>query len=155
MLIGDWSAVVGPRQAGDNDVVGRYGGAVLRNDRKSWLVEWATGQKLIIADTAYDKVLEDRSTYQNGTTKRQLDYCLVDAWFAKWITDAGTSDIIGVGLDHRAVKLELALPPSLRKGEEKINHTRNVRGWKSISETTYHAELDARLARLEGQVCFH
>ena len=65
--------------------------------------------------------------------------------------DAGACDFIGVGKDHRAVKLKLALPLS-RPGRSKGRRFPKVRGWRPTSETKYHAELDAKLVLLEGQV---
>ena len=118
ILLGDWNAVVGARQAGDEeDTVGNHGGAGARNGRDEWLVNWASSQRLTIAATLFERRDDDSWTYRNGHVVRQLDYCLMDVGCHSWATDAGAADLIGVGADHRAIRLSLTL--RLQQGAQK------------------------------------
>jgi exonuclease III len=141
ILLGNWNAVVDPYHLGDDEnIVGPYGGIGIRNGRGEWLVEWASSQRLTIADTLFEKHFDDQWTYQNGLTKRQLDYCLIDVGHAQETLDAGAAELIGVGMDHRTIKLRLALRSSVqRHGRRKRGRrqTRSMRGWRPISDGVY------------------
>ena len=89
ILLGDWNAVVGPRQEGDDeDSVGRYG-IGRRNDRGQWLTQWTSTQRLTIANTNIRKSFEEQWTHSNGGSKRQIDFILICKDKANWIEDAG------------------------------------------------------------------
>ena len=63
ILNGDWNAVVGPEQLGDDgQVVGEYGVGT-RNERGEWLVNWARSLKLSIANTIIPMHLDDQWTH--------------------------------------------------------------------------------------------
>lgn len=153
VLLGDWNAVVGGRQAGDDeDVVGEFGGAGVRNSRGDWLVEWASSQRFMIADTLFERNSEDQWTYQNGLARRQLDYCLVDVDCGQCVKDAGAVDLIGVGADHRAVKMRLALPIKDKQHGQKRKRgglARSMRGWRAENEDIYKRDLDEKLATID------
>ena len=103
VLLGDWNAVVGHFQPGDDEnIVGAYGVGD-RNDRGDWLVQWAMAQKLIIANTKCMKTFEEQWTHHHADSRRQLDYGLASLAKSQWIVDAGACDDIGVGRDHRTV----------------------------------------------------
>jgi exonuclease III len=71
---GDWNAVAGDRQVGDvATVLGRFGIGT-RNKRGQWMIDWATSQKMAIANTLFCKRWEFQWTHDNGTNKRQIDY---------------------------------------------------------------------------------
>lgn len=154
ILLGDWNAVVSPYHLGDDEnIVGPYGGIGIRNGRGEWLVEWASSQRLTIADTLFEKHFDDQWTYQNGLTKRQLDYCLIDVGHAQEIPIAGAAELIGVGMDHRTIKLRLALPSSVRRhGRRKRGRrqTCSMRGWRPIADGVYQSGLDARLTTIDS-----
>ena len=77
ILVGDWKAVIGQRQTGDDEVVVGAHGIGIRNSRGELLAAWASKHRLLIANTVMENSFEDTWTYESGGTKRQLDYCLI------------------------------------------------------------------------------
>ena len=145
ILLGDWNAVVGPRQEGDDEEsVGRYG-VGCRNDRGHWLTQWACTQRLTIANTTVMKSFEEQWTHSNGSSKRQIDFILICTDKASWIEDAGANETVGVGCDHRTTYLRLALPensnPTNGRRQKK---TSSLKGWKSTENNKYRQDLDAK-----------
>ena len=89
---------------------------------------------------------------QNGLTRRQLDYCLVDVGCVRCVKGAGAVDFIGVGADHRAIKMRLALQvkDSLhRRRRRRGEHARSMRGWRPRTEDIYKCDLDEKLAAID------
>ena len=117
ILLGDWNAVVGPWQEGDDqDSVG-FHGVGCRNERGSCLARWAGMQQLTIANTIMEKDFEEQWTHSNGGIKRQIDFALICTSKADWMHDAGANEMIGIGKDHRTVYLNLKIPQ--REGDNK------------------------------------
>ena len=110
ILVGDWNAVVGSWEVGDDDTVGIHGIGT-RSGRGEWLVQWASAHRFVIANTTIEKFFDDQWTHQNDNNKRQLDYLLMNAGRASWIEDAGADNDIGIGSDHRTIKILLKIPP--------------------------------------------
>jgi exonuclease III len=76
ILAGDWNAVVGLQNDGEELTLGPYG-AGERNARGEWMVNWALAHKLAIANTHFCRPLEEPWTYIHAGATRQLDYFLV------------------------------------------------------------------------------
>ena len=128
ILLGDWNAVVGPWQEGDDqDSVGLHG-VGCRNERGSWLAHWAGMQQLTIANTITEKVFEEQWTHSNGDVKRQIDFAVISRHNANWIVDAGASEIIGTGKDHRTVYLHLAMLQRKINSKGRRKNAKNLKG---------------------------
>ena len=62
--------------------------------------------------------------------QRQIDYGLVCTNTTKYVTDAGTSETIGIGNDHRTVYLRLKLPMDKVASQRKYcTRKKTMRGW--------------------------
>ena len=154
VLAGDWNAVAGPWQVGDDEAVVGEHGVGTRNSRGEWFVQWASLRSLTIASTMIPKCFEDQWTYENGGVRRQLDYSLIDTAQDSWVVDAGACDAIGLGCEHRAVSLVLALP---RSGQNRgpsqrprPGRNRNMRGWQPVSGEDYRNKVD-EVAAAQGR----
>ena len=107
---GDWNASVGQRCEGEcSNVVGEYGHGN-RNDRGTWFVQWATSEKLMIANTFFDQLEQDRWTHSGNGGCRQIDFICFDQFAHRLVEDARASSTIGVGKDHRGVQSDLVIP---------------------------------------------
>ena len=146
IVIGDWNAVVGPRQEGDDEgSVGTYG-VGCRNERGQWLAQWASTQRLTITNTCMLKPFEDQWTHSNGSNKRQIDFALICTSKAHWIDDAGANEAIGVGNDHRTVYLHLKMHQlNIYNQKADANRRRNLKGWKPEDKERYRNDVDAKL----------
>lgn len=130
ITVGDWNAVVGSRNSGeDEQIIGTFGVGT-RNERGDWLVNWATAHRFCIANTLSRKQFEEQWTYQKGGVRRQLDYCLVPLAAAQWIVDAAASDDIRVGVDHRTVKAYFRLEVNKNTGSTRTKKQKSMRAWK-------------------------
>ena len=148
IVMGDWHAVLGERQEGDEqESVGLYGTGC-RNDRGNWLAQWAGGQKMSIANTCFEKTFDEQWTHVNGSLKRQIDFGCICTEKADWLVDAGANECIGVGKDHRTVYMHLALPHSKRSRRAHSARIANLKGWRPIDKNNYKKELDVKLSSM-------
>ena len=147
VLIGDYNAIVGSSQAGDDDgILGAYG-VGSRNARGEWLLQWAAFHQLVIANTVFPKGFEDQWTHQRGDVKRQIDYCLISGEKVSMITDAKACDDVNVGMDHRAVGITIEIKTCKTHS---MRRTRQLRGWTPIDQGVYQKEVDEGLRDLRS-----
>ena len=155
ILVGDWNAVVGPQQLGDDEgIVGLYGVGG-RNARGEWLVQWASSHQLAIASTMIEKHFDEQWTYEKGGNQRQLDYCLMDVSLTSWLQDVLACNDIGVGSDHRTLKIGLAfnITKKCQGSKSWASNNGNMRGWKASNPEEYREEINAKLKALPNLVC--
>ena len=93
--------------------------------------------------TLYECPVQERWTHSGTGGVRQIDFILLDQCKSRWIEAATTTDCIGVGKDHRGVKLDLLIPGLARDRKQRGGLKK---GWRPMDESAYAAELDARLA---------
>ena len=140
---GDFNAVVGPKQTGDDDdVIGEYG-VGSRNLRGEWLLHWATCHQLAIVNTMFPKHFEDQWTHQRGDVKRQIDYCLISGGSASIVTDANSCDDVNVGIDHRAVKVLIEIRSRQLTAKSNAKPTQ-MRCWAPRDKAEYQKRVDER-----------
>ena len=145
MILGDWNAVVGQRQEGDDhEAVGTHG-VGRRNERGTCMASWAGRQSMAIATTCVEKRFEEQWTHFNGDVKRQIDYFCICSKRIKWVVDAGASEDIGVGKDHRTVYAHLKLPRISRHAKKGCSRGSNLKGWKTKDSCGYRDESNAKL----------
>lgn len=95
---------------------------------------WAVTQRLAIMNTLFKKHPAKQWTHEGGeggSVKRQIDYFLLEASKRWWATDAGTTDSIMLGSDHRGVQSSLKVRAGRKR--EKKKHDVIARagvGWK-------------------------
>ena len=145
ILVGDFNAVVGRCKPGDDgDIIGDYG-LGSRNERGEWLLQWATSHRLAIASTQFLKEEANQWTHQNGTRRRQIDYCLISMEKLPMITDADACEDIAVGVDHRTVKITMGIT-SIRHSTRK--RRKKMRGWVPVDKEDFQTKMDAKLKEL-------
>ena len=146
IIMGDWNAVLGGRQQGDEEESVGLHGLGCRNDRGNCLAQWAGSQRLTIANTFFEKTNGEQWTHVNGNSKRQIYYGLICTNKAHWLTDAGANDSIGVGKDHRTVYMILALPQCNTRSQKKNHKSTNLKGWKAKDKAMYRKEVDSKIS---------
>lgn len=147
ITFGDWNAVIGQGQGEDDpDSVGLYG-IGQRNERGRWLAQWATAQQVTIANTMFEKTVDQQWTHNNGINKRQIDFFFICSRRWSWITDACANEQIGVGKDHRTVALQVKIPAGCNRKPRKRTYVQkgNSRGWTPKDESLYKEEVAAAL----------
>ena len=134
IIAGDWNAVVGMQRETEENTVGPYGSG-RRNSRGKWMVNWASSQNLVIANTCFNGDFEQQWTYVNGGIKRQLDCIVVDQWVMRRAMEARASDDIGIGLDHctETATLELETNTTTTPKRAKRPRRQSNRDWKPKS----------------------
>jgi hypothetical protein len=100
---GGWSAEVASTTDGSG-AVGRFANPV-GNPRGEWLAAWAQQQGLKLANAFFDKRWRNLWTHRQSGRERVVDYFLIEAKYFSTVTDAGTTDILDLGSDHRTVKV--------------------------------------------------
>ena len=77
IVMGDLNAKVGKRKVGEEKTMGSFGFGD-RNRRGEMLIEFATEQKLVIANTHFKKGKKRYWTWEspNGLTRNQIDFIL-------------------------------------------------------------------------------
>ena len=141
---GDYNAEVGSRDDGDNNhIIGKHG-LNETNTRGEWLKCWATAERLTICNTSFSKTIVNRTTFvgPNGRP-RQLDYILVSQTLRRSLRDAGSTTILDLGSDHRAVKVTIRIDthPSSLKKKRRSSPT----AWRSVDSELYLAKLQELL----------
>ena len=153
--MGDWNAVVGALQPGDDEETVGLRGIGPRNPRGEWLAQWASSQQLSITNTFFERNFEKQWTHQIGRLKRQIDYGLIISSSRGSVLDAEACDDIGVGADHRTVKLVQKLPvPSLhavKPNNKKRGHV-SMRGWVPANQDSFNNKLDRKLHEFKVSV---
>lgn len=146
IVVGDWNAVLGTTQAGDNSqIIGPYGIGT-RSVRGEWLIHWASTYGLAVVNAMFEKYFDEQWTYQNAGTRRQLDYCLISADRFDWVVDAAACEDICVGVDHRTVKMTLEIHSRMNIDEGRRKRgAGGRRGWYPTDKQYYQDELNASL----------
>ena len=152
IMMGDCNAVLGERQEGDDEEsVGMYG-LGCRNERGNLLAQWASSQRMTVANTCFEKSIEEQWTHINGNSKRQIDFGFICIRKKDWLVDAGADDSIGVGSDHRSVYMILAMPRSRGRSKKKHLQNKNLKGWKAKDNDKYQKELDSKISLIPANV---
>ena len=111
---------------------------------QSWFVQWATVDKFTIVNTFCNQDMHDRWTHTGVGGLRQIDFILLDQHARKWMKDARATDLIGIGKDHRGVKLNLEFTTTRR---ERTQRGGQMKGWQPANKKEYAEELDKALAK--------
>ena len=151
---GDWNAVVGKRYGGEpRSIVGEHGMGV-RNARGRMMVEWATMEDLAIMGTMFRKKEDDSWTHTSGGRRRQIDFFVVDQGLRRVVENSDAGNEIGVGNDHRAVRLVLVYG---ERGGRRRYHPRKKSsnfkawGWSPADREAYAKQLDEELEKMWAQ----
>ena len=140
VMAGDWNASVGAAGPGDpTNAVGQYGFGN-RNARGEWFLRWAMFQDISITNTFFHKDGDAHRTYCKGNRLRQIDFICVDSRELCLVSHSGTSDDIGIGVDHKALHMTLQLTEQLghkarSKRRKKCNERKTPKsgkGWRPI-----------------------
>ena len=150
---GDFNAVLGVARAEDpGEAVGKFGLGE-QNTRGQKMLRWAVEDELVVANTLYMKTEEKRWTHIKKENKRQIDFICVDKKCVKWVTDAEANGEIGVGNDHRAVRVTMTFE-NRRSG--KMWHGKSKKrpmvGWQPKEPEVYTRMVDEALSTAEAEM---
>ena len=79
---------------------------------------------------------------------RQIDFICIDLTAFKLVLNAGTTDDLSIGVDHKAVRMILTLHDFVtftKKAKMKKRRNKCGKRWKPADPTMYAADLDRRL----------
>ena len=130
-IAGDWNAGIGMRRVGENcQIVGNFGFGD-RKDRGDALVQWATFQKISIMNTIFQKHPDVQWTHAGGSdgcNKRLIDFVGVNSSRRGWVVDAGTTEDITLGADHRGLFLEFSAQVRSQRQRRRKKKTLTLKG---------------------------
>ena len=150
---GDFNAKVGPdAYAHWAGTAGKFGCGET-NDRGTRLLEFATSQRLTLANTLYPHKMSRRTTWHapNGKIHNQIDFILAPKQFKSSINRAKTRTYPGadIGSDHDLVMLNMKLK---LKSTKQTRNTRIKFDLEKLKDPNIHeafqAEVGGRFAAL-------
>ena len=97
------------------------------NDNGSRLKSFCRELRLCMSQTYFDHPKDKRYTWHNGnnTTKKVLDYILVEHFVQNYVEECTADDEYDFDSDHRLVKTTLCTPSS-KKARKYSNKTKNT-----------------------------
>ena len=149
IVMGDFNAKIGKRQAGEESLVGKHGIGV-RNKRGEMLLEFASQQKLVVANTFFKKKESRYWTWEspNGKTRNQIDFILSSQ--RGILRNCEVITKVDIGSDHRMVRAKIVLNKKLAR----LNFINNKRKSKldavklAERKQAFQIELKNRFAAL-------
>ena len=114
------------------------------------MLRWATLESLCIVNTVFDKPFANKWTFIKGGRQRQLGFICIDQAARHFITDAMSTDVLTLGIDHKAVLAELQLPDSMQRCSKPKGRRRRGKGRKPVSPDEYKRAVDNRLAHMKA-----
>ena len=140
IVMGDWNATIGRNLSSiGSEYIGKHG-LGLRNPRGDLFASWAIAEKMDVANTQFEKTYDKKWTHRGPYGQRQLDYACIDFHARRFLKDAEASDEIGLGMDHRSVKIEFEMPRGGRRRKHFAEHRKGT-GWRPRDESAYKEEL--------------
>ena len=149
VIAGDFNAEIGVRQVVDNQkLIGEWSIGE-QNYRGFMLKRWCELHDVSITNTLYPKRREDIVTYVGPNKReRQIDYVLVSRHTRKLLRNAGSTGMMDLGSDHRAV--EVALEFSRRKVKHRKGKRSRMVAWKSVKTDEYRTKTDELIGSLDA-----
>ena len=113
--------------------------------------QWATTERLTITNTHFPKHPDNITTYTGPNAReRQIDFILVDGRTWKQVKDAGSTNHIDLGSDHRTVMLRIqsqghypSVTPPRATQQKKVFH------WEHVNKEQYISNLEKQLLDLQ------
>ena len=141
---GDWNAVAGLRQSGeDNRIIGSHG-IGQRNQRGDSMIAWATLNGLSIVNTMFRKQFGKLWTHDNGLNLRQIDYGMIQRSRQYSVLDAEACNNVNVGADHRSVRVDISIEVGMRSKKASMER-RSPHGWEPRDADEYQNKLNVEL----------
>ena len=112
--MGDLNAKVGKRKVGEEKTMGSFGFGD-RNRRGEMLIEFATEQKLMIANTHFKKGKKRYWTWEspNGATRNQIDFILSSQ--RGIVKNCEVISKVDIASDHRMVRATICINTRLAR----------------------------------------
>ena len=114
------------------------------------MLKWAILESLCIDNTLFEKPFANEWTFIKGGRRRQLDFICIDKAASHFITDAMSTDVLTLGIDHKAVLAELQLPDSMQRRSKPKCRRRQGKGWNPVSPDEYKRAVDNRLVHMKA-----
>ena len=115
IVMGDFNAKIGIKKQDETfSCIGPFGTGT-RNDRGNTLIEFAIQEKLIIANTLFNKPHHRYWTWRspNAITTNQIDFCLVSQRGIVHNCEVITK--VDIGSDHRMVRTKISISKKLAR----------------------------------------
>ena len=111
LVMGDWNAKVGERQAGESGIVGKHGLKCERNDNGDHFVSFCASNNLAITSTMFPNKDVHKYTWASpdGQHRNQIDHVAVRSRFKRSVQDTRTHRGTDVGSDHNLIITEVKL----------------------------------------------
>ena len=150
IVMGDFNAKIGKHKAGEEEVMGCFGIGE-RNRRGEMLVEFATEQKLVIANSLFKKDSKRYWTWEspNGSTRNQIDFILSNQ--RGIIKNCEVITKVDIASDHRMVRATIQINNKLARLKFiKNKKTKKIDIFKlKESQEEFQLKLRNRYASLE------
>ena len=149
MISGDWNAVLGKSQDGEEHrFIGRHGMGQ-RDDAGQEMVNWLCQEGLCSIATQFHKRDEHKWTHDSPIHgKRQIDYAVTDPFLQRFVVNAFANDDIDIGSDHRSVTWQMKVPE--RRKRRNRRPMQKMVGWKPNSTQDYRNDTQTAAAHLQA-----
>ena len=148
VIAGDFNAEVGVRQVIDNQkLIGEWSIGE-QNYRGFTLKRWCELHDVSIANTLYPKRREHIVTYVGPNKhERQIDYALVSRHTRRIVRNAGSTEMVDLGSDHRSVEVVLEL--SGRRAKPRKGKRPKMAVWKNVKIDEYRTKTNELAGSLD------
>jgi exonuclease III len=147
IFMGDWNAALGAHPLpAERFNIGDHGLGV-RNLRGDLFANWVVSEKLLVANTMFDKHVAQKWTHQGTYGQRQIDYACIDEAALWRLRDAEGSDDLGIGSDHRAVKMQLRFLSHRTSCKRSLRSRASA--WRPVDVKKYKDELQGVFGSFE------
>jgi len=153
VIAGDFNAEIGARETIDNQkLIGQWSIGV-QNYRGFVLKRWCELHGLSIANTLYPKTKENTATYVGPNKhERQIDYVLLVERTRKILRNAGSTEDVDLGSDHRAIEVTLEIGKQKKRCNQRKRKT-NI-AWEHVDIDEFRVRTDelVRSAEFSGDI---
>jgi len=110
IVLGDFNAKIGSKNAGVEKVMGRHGVGI-RNNNGEMLVDFCVAQQLTIGGSLFEHKTCHKVTWvsADGRTENQIDHCMIQQRWRKCLRDVRNKRSADVGSDHHLVIADFQL----------------------------------------------
>lgn len=115
VLMGEFNAKIGMREANENDVMGLFGYGT-RNERGEKLITFCRQHELFIANLLFKKQSQRKWTWlsPNGITKNEIDYFIVPRKLKMCVKNVEEINCLKDFSDHRLLRMKFGLSTAIK-----------------------------------------
>ena len=141
VIAGDFNAEIGVRQVIDNQrLIGEWSVGE-QNYRGFILKRWCELNDMSIANTLYPKRKENIFTYVGPNKhERQIDFALLSRKTRRLLRNAGSTEEVDLGSDHRAIEVVLELAEQKKRRKQR-KRAKTV-AWQHVKVDEFRMKTD-------------